>query len=140
MLLAKWLFWNTTWFVVLAKIFNITYKIIAIPKHYYAWQLVYSDDVIDTNENFHFLSIGKKLHPALLRIEVGLLSKYLNQKIKMNNLFINIESWSTFFKLVGNSTLKITIFSRMWRNTAFPCDRGTFFLWLFFCFCLSLVL
>ena len=61
---------------------------IAIPKHWYAWQFVYSNSVIETNEEFHFLSIGKNLSPVLLRIEVELLSNYLNQKIKINNLFI----------------------------------------------------
>ena len=65
---------------------------IAIPKHRYAWQLVYSHDVIDTNENYHFLGISNKIHPVLWPIEVNLLDKYLNQKIKINNLFINIES------------------------------------------------
>ena len=58
---------------------------IAIPKHCYAWQLVYSHGVIDTNENFHFLGIGKKLPPVLLQVEVTLLNKYHhNQKIKIN--------------------------------------------------------
>ena len=71
---------------------NVTYKMTAIPKHWYAWQIVYSHDVIDTNDNFNFLGIGKKLPPVLLQIEVVLLSKYLNQNIKIKTLFISIES------------------------------------------------
>ena len=109
---------------------NFTSKIIIIPKHWYAWQLVYSYDVIDTNDNFHFLGIGEKLPSVLLRIRVALLKKCLNQNIKVNNSFIDIESWSTFVKLVGNSALKKKILSRMWRNAAFSCDRGIF-LWFF---------
>ena len=50
----------------------------AIPIHWYAWQMVYSHDVIDTSDNFHFFSIGEKGPPILLQIEVDLLSKYLN--------------------------------------------------------------
>ena len=73
----------TTCFLGLAKIFNVTYKMIAIPKHCYTWKLVYSHDVFDINERFHFLGIGKKLPPVLLQIEVALLNKYLNQKIKI---------------------------------------------------------
>ena len=46
----------------------VTYKMIAIPI-YHASQLVYSHDVIDTNDNFHFLDIGEKLPPVLLRID-----------------------------------------------------------------------
>ena len=57
---------------------NVTYIMIAIPKHWYAWQSVYSHDVIDTNENFHFRDIGKKLPQVLLQIEVALLNNYLN--------------------------------------------------------------
>ena len=117
---------------------NVTYKMTASPKHWYAWQLIYSHDVIDTNDNFNFLGIGKKLPPVLLQIEVALLNKYLNQNIKIKNLFTNIESWSTFVKLVGNSALKKTIVSRMWRNLAFSCEWGTFS--GFFSFYLSLVL
>ena len=50
-------------------------------------------------------------------------------------MFIDIESWSTFVKLVGNSALKKTILSRMWRNVSFPW--GVFF-WLFSLFlCLN---
>ena len=37
---------------------------IAIPKHWYAWQLVYRHDVIETNDNFDFLGIGDKLPPV----------------------------------------------------------------------------
>ena len=42
---AKWLFWKTVWFLGLAKIFSLTCKMVAIPKHCYVWQLVYSYDV-----------------------------------------------------------------------------------------------
>ena len=59
-----------------------------------------------------------------------MLNKYFNHNIKINDFFIDIESWSTFVKLLGKSTLKKTILSRMWRNFAFPCDWG-FFFWLF---------
>ena len=103
---------------------------IAIPKHCYAWQLVYSHDVIENNDNFNFLDVGEKLPPVLLRIMVALLNKYLSQNIKFNNFFINIKSLSTFVKLVDNSALKKTILSRMWRNLEFPRDRSIFF-WLF---------
>ena len=44
---------------------------ITIPKHWYDRQLVYSHDVADTNDNFHFLGIGEKLPPVLLQIEVA---------------------------------------------------------------------
>ena len=104
----KWLFCKTSWYLVLAKIFwiaNVTYKMIPIPIHWYTWKLVYSHDVIDTNNNFHSLGIGENLPQILLRIEVALLNRYLNQNFKINNLFINIESWSTFVKLVSNSAL-----------------------------------
>ena len=103
---------------------------IAIPKHCYAWQLVYSHDIIETNDNFNFLGVGEKLPLVLLRIMVALLNKYLSQNIKFNNFFINIKSLSTFVKLVDNSALKKTILSRMWRNLEFLRDRGIFF-WLF---------
>ena len=117
---------------------NVTYKMIAIPKHLYVSQLVYNHDIIDTNDNFNFLGIGEKLPPVLLWIEVALLKKYLNQNIKINNLFINIEKWTTFVKLVGNSVIKKTNLSRMWRNLAFPCDQ--YFLLGFSRFFLSLFL
>ena len=65
---------------------------ITIPKHWYAWQLVYCHDVMETNDNFNFLCVGNKLPPVLLQIEVALLNKYLSQNININNLFINIES------------------------------------------------
>ena len=67
------------------------------------------------------LGIGERLPPVLLQIEIGLLNKYLSQNIKIKNLFINIESWSNFIKLVHNSALKKTID---------PRDRGIFF-WIF---------
>ena len=93
----KWLFCKTSWYLVLAKLFwmpMLTKK------------LVNSHDVIDTNDDSHFLSTGEKLPPVLLQIDVALLDRYLNQNIKINNLFINIESGSTFVKLVINSALK----------------------------------
>ena len=65
---------------------------IAIPKYWYPWQLVYSHDVINNNDRFSFLGIDEKLLPVLLRIEVALLNKYLNQNIRIKNMFINIES------------------------------------------------
>ena len=119
---------------------NVTYKMITIPKHWYAWQFVYSNDVIETNEEFHFLGIGKNLSPVLLRIEVDLLNNYLNQKIKINNLFIISKAEAL------SSNWLLTLTSRKqhsWecgeRNIAFLCDRGTF-LWLISSFCLPLVL
>ena len=49
---------------------------ITIAIHWYAWHLVYChDDVIDINESFHFLGIGEKVPPVMLRIDVGLLKK-----------------------------------------------------------------
>ena len=124
-------FYETTWYLVLPKIFWMS----KLPTKWllsknYAWQLIYSHEVMDTNDNFKFLGIFEKLPPVLLRIQVTLLNKYLNQNIKINKLFINIESFSTLLKLVGNSALKKTILSRMWKNLAFPCDRNTLF-WLF---------
>ena len=83
--------------------------------------MVYSHDVIETNGNFNLLGIGERLPPVLLQIEIGLLNKYLSQNIKIKNLFINIESWSNFIKLVHNSALKKTID---------PRDCGIFF-WIF---------
>ena len=128
---AKWLFSKTTCFLGLRKIFWMP----TLPTKWLesqnidAWQLVCSQDVIDTNENFCFLGLSKKLPPVLLQIEVCFVEQ-VSQKVKINNLFINIESWNTFFKLVGNYTFKKTVFSRLWRNIVVPCDRGTFF-WLF---------
>ena len=52
-----------------------TITMITIPIHWYAWQLIYSHDVIDANETFHFLGIGEKFPPVSLRIEVTLLNK-----------------------------------------------------------------
>ena len=86
---AKRLFYKT----ILARLnANFTSKMIAIPSGCRTWSLVYSHDVVDTNANFNFLGIGEKLPPVLLRIQVALLNKYLNQYIKINDLFINIES------------------------------------------------
>ena len=106
---------------------------IAIPKHRYAWRLVCSHDVIETNNNINFLGIGEKLPLVLLRIEVAFLKKYLSQNIKINNLFINTESSNTFIKLVDNSALKKTILLRMWKNLEFSRNRSIFF-WLFLVF------
>ena len=98
--------------------------------------IVYSHDVIETNDNFNLLEIGERLTPVFLQIAVTLLNKCLSQNIKINNLFINIESWSTFVKLVDNSAIKKTILSRMWRNLEFPRNRSIFF-WLFLFFFVS---
>ena len=100
---------------------------LAIPIHRYAWQLVYIHGVTDTNESFHFVRIGREVSTVLLRREIALFKKCFNQNIKINNLFIEIESWSTFVKLVENSVLKKKIISRMWRNVVFPCDSDIFF-------------
>ena len=70
---------------------NVTDKMIAISKHWYAWQLVYNHDVIESNEKFTFLGIGEKLPPVLLPIEVALLNKYLSQNTKINNLLIKLK-------------------------------------------------
>ena len=105
---------------------NITYKIIASPMHWYAWQLLYSHYVTDTSESFHFLDIDKNVPPILLWIEVALLNKY-NQNIRINHLSTDIESWWTFVNLVENSALKKTILTRIWRSIAFLCHRGIFF-------------
>ena len=139
-LLAKWLFWKTTWYLVLAKIFwmpMLPTKWLQFKKLVYL-AIVYSHDVIETNDNFNLLEIGERLTPVFLQIAVTLLNKCLSQNIKINNLFINIESWSTFVKLVDNSAIKKAILSRMWRNLEFPRNRSIFF-WLFLFF-LSLVL
>ena len=72
-----------------------------------AWQLVCSQDVIDTNENFCFLGLSKKLPPVLLQIEVCFVEQ-VSPKIKINNLFINIEILSEIL----SSNLLVTIPSR----------------------------
>ena len=128
--LVWWLFCKTNWYLVLAEIFWMP----TLPNDCNPKTLVYFaiglQAWIDTNDNFHFQGTGEKLPLVLLWIEVALLHKYLDQNIKINNLLINIENWSTFIKLVDNSALKKAIFSGMQRNFAFPCDWGTF-LWLF---------
>ena len=45
---------------------NVTYEMIKMRIHWYAWQLVYRQYVIDTNESFHFLDTGKKVLSVLL--------------------------------------------------------------------------
>ena len=45
---------------------NVTYEMIKMRIHWYAWQLVYRQYVIDTNESFHFLDTGKKVFSVLL--------------------------------------------------------------------------
>ena len=67
---------------------NITYKMISIPKHWYAWQFVYSHYLIDTNDNFRFLGIGEKLPPVFLQIEVSFLNKYTSISSKSSRLVI----------------------------------------------------
>ena len=67
---------------------NITYKMISIPKHWYAGQFVYSHYVIDTNDNFRFLGIGEKFPPVLLQIEVSFLNKYTRISSKSSRLVI----------------------------------------------------
>ena len=52
----------------------------AIPKHWYVWQLVYSHDVIDTNDHFNFLDIGEKLPPVLLQIEIAFVEQVSQSK------------------------------------------------------------
>ena len=71
---------------------NITYKVIAIQKNLVQLAIVYSHDVIEINDNFNLLGIGERLTPVFLQIAVTLLNKCLSQNIKINNLFINIES------------------------------------------------
>ena len=141
----KWLFCKTSWYLVLTKIFWMpTLPIKWLQSQYIVhWCLEIGlqpwFNWNESNDNFQFLGMGQKLPPVLLRIKVALLNKHLNQNNTINNLFINIKTWSTFVKLVENSALKKTILSIMWRNVSFPCNRGILF-WLFPFFCLSLVL
>ena len=124
----KWRFSKTSWCLVFIKTFWIpTLHKQYMPIHWYARQLVYSHDVINTNESLHFLTICEKVSRVLLRIEVALLNNESSQNIKINNLFVDIGRWSTFVKLVGNFAVKETILSRIWRNAAFLCDPGIFF-------------
>ena len=46
----------------------------------------------------------------------------------------SLHTACTFFKLVGNSTLKKTLFQRMWRNIVFPSMWLGYFLLAFFLF------
>ena len=64
---------------------NVTYEMIAIPIQWYAWQLAYNHDVINTND------VAENVLSVLSRIEV-VLNKYFNQNIKINNLFIDIKN------------------------------------------------
>ena len=72
---------------------------VPITKYWYVWQLVHSHDVIDTNDNFHFLDIGEKLPPVLLQIEVTFLNKYTSTSIKTLRLIIcsQISKAEAFF-------------------------------------------
>ena len=45
-------------------------------------------NVSDTNDNFHFLGIDKKLPPVLLQIEVALLNKSISISFKRSRLII----------------------------------------------------
>ena len=63
---------------------------IAILKHWYAWQLVHSHDVIDTNDNFHFLGIGEKVPPVLLQIEIAFLNNYTTLSMKTSTILAKI--------------------------------------------------
>ena len=65
---------------------------IAIQKKLVYLAIVYSRDVIEINDNFNLLGIGERLTPVFLQIAVTLLNNCLSQNIKINNLFINIES------------------------------------------------
>ena len=90
-LLAKWLFCVTTWYLVLAKIFwmpTLPTKWLQSQNIGMLWQFVYIHDVIDTNDNFHFLGISEKLPPVLLQIEVAFLNKYISISIKTSRLII----------------------------------------------------
>ena len=98
-------------------------------------QSVYSHNVVDTNESFHFLGISEKTPPVLFRLLCWIVNS--NHNIKINSLLINNESWSTFIKLAGFSNMKKTILSKTWRKLAFPCDPGIFFR-RFLSFCLPL--
>ena len=85
---------------------------------------------------FIFSTLVRKFLQFFLRIEVALLNKSINQNIKINDFFIDIESWSTFFKLLGKSALRKAILSRMWRNLRFHVIgilTSGFFLILFAC-------
>ena len=97
----------------------------ALPNRWLQSQLVYSRNVVDTDESFHFLGICEKTPPILFRLLCWLINS--NQNIKINSLFINNESWSTFIKLAGTSNMKKSILSKIWKKLAFPCDSSVFF-------------
>ena len=96
-----------------------------LPNRWLQSQLVYSRNVVDTDESFHFLGICEKTPPILFRLLCWLINS--NQNIKINSLFINNESWSTFIKLAGTSNMKKSILSKIWKKLAFPCDSSVFF-------------
>ena len=96
-----------------------------LPNRWLQSQLVYSRNVVDTDESLNFLGICEKTPPILFRLLCWLINS--NQNIKINSLFINNESWSTFIKLAGTSNMKKSILSKIWRKLAFPCDSGVFF-------------
>ena len=92
----------TSWYLALVKIFWL--RTLATTD-WYNWQLVYSHDVIDSNQSFqsssHFV-VNKGCF----------VEQVIEKKIKINNLFIDIKIWSTSIKLLGNSTLKKTTLSK----------------------------
>ena len=96
-----------------------------LPNRWLQSQLVYSRNVVDTDESFHFLGICEKTPPILFRLLCWLINS--NQNIKINSLFINNESWSTFIKLAGTSNMKKSILSKIWKKLAFTCDSSVFF-------------
>ena len=106
-----------------------------LPNRWLQSQLVYSRNVVDTDESFHFLGISEKTPPILFRLLRWLINS--NQNIQINSLFISNESWSTFIKLAGTANMKKSILSKIWRKLVFPCDPGVFFR-SFLCFCLPL--
>ena len=114
-----------------------TYKMIAIQKHWYAWQLVYSHDVIGTNDNFHFLGTGEKRPPVFLRIEVALLNKYLNQNININNLFTSIKIWTLSSNWLATLPSRRQ-YSRGCGETLYFHVMEVLFFWAFFSLFVSL--
>ena len=58
---------------------------IAIPLHWQAWSLIYSHDVIDIDESYHFLGIGDKVPSVLSRIKIALLNNLLKAKAHLAN-------------------------------------------------------
>ena len=106
----------TSWYLALVKIFWL--RTLATTD-WYNWQLVYSHDVIDSNQSFqsssHFV-VNKGCF----------VEQVIEKKIKINNLFIDIKIWSTSIKLLGNSTLKKTTLSKIWWNIVFLCSWDVF--------------